>query len=104
MLKNLDTYERKVKNDIKKADKDKDRLERKLRKIDEELVKNRDLATIYSDPHKRRMKISPEILEHLTSEKLNTFIQELNDDHEKLKQKELTVRKELNMLKEKIRS
>ena len=101
MVKNLETYERRLKNDIKKADKDKNRLKRKLLKIDEDLKKNRDLVLLYNDPNAMRTKISPEILEHLTSTKLDTLIQELNDEHLKLKQKESTIQKELTILEKK---
>ena len=102
MAKNMETYERQVKHQLEKSNREKEKLEKVLQSLKSQIIDSDDLIFLYSSPSERLKRISPEVLEQLTDERLAAEIEEEQERHREYEVKEKETIKELKKLNTKI--
>ena len=75
-VKDMEKYEKQVKDQLEKSNKEKDKLDKSLLQLQTQISNSEDLLFLYSSPNERRKRMSPELLEGLTQDRLDLEIQE----------------------------
>lgn len=76
MARDMEKLEKQVKQKLEKSNKEKDKLEKLLEKLRTKIINSDDLIFLYSSPNEQRSRLSPEVLEQLTDDRLAYELQE----------------------------
>ena len=104
LAKNLEKKENKMARDLKKTHIEKDRLEKRLLKLDETISSYENSIKNYSSPSWRKNNVSPELLEHLQVVGVFYHIHSLREECNRLRQKKVKLKKQLEDLNKKLKS
>ena len=102
MTKELEKYERKTARDLKKFQTEKNKLEKRLLKLDEIISSYENSIKNYSSPSWREKNVSPELLEHLQVVGVFYHIHSLREECNRLRQRKVKLQNELETVNKNI--